>query len=79
MLSFGLVFNAVLFALGVYWCIEVAKRWRSDWDDLRTVEDQTRRVVIVGVWILTAIIALLVVNSAIRLLMSIISGIQSLM
>lgn len=74
-----MIFNAILFAVGVYWCYEVIGRWRSDLDELRTVDDKLRRAVIVGFWILTAAIAVLVVTSALRVIFTIVGGIRKLM
>ena len=78
MLSFGLLFNAILLALGVVWCYHVIKRWRSDLEELREVEDTTRRLVIVGMWAVTVVIAVLVVNFAVGLIMAIVSALGDL-
>ena len=63
-LSFGLLINAILFALGAGWCYAVSKRWRSDLEELREVKDIVRKVVILGIWAVTIVIAVLVVNFA---------------
>ena len=63
-LSFGLLINAILFALGAGWCYAVFKRWRSDLEELREVKDIVRKVVILGIWAVTIVIAVLVVNFA---------------
>jgi len=78
MLSFGLLFNAVLLAFGVYWCYEMFGRWRSDLEEFREAEDNTRRAVILGLWILTLLIALLVLNFAIAVILDIVWGIRAL-
>ena len=76
--SFGMIINAVLLALGIYWCYEMLGRWRSDLDELRTVDDNMARAVIIGLWAITAVIAFFVINSAVGLIASLTSGIRGL-
>ena len=78
-LDFGLLINAVLLAFGMYWCYEVIGRWRSDLEELREVDDNLRKAVIVGIWAVTIVIASLVINFAIGLLTNIITGIRGLL
>ena len=77
-LNFGLIINAVLFAIGTYWCYEVFGRWRSDLEELREVEDKYRKAVIIGIWAVTVVIAILVINAAVRLIAIIVAGIRDL-
>ncbi len=51
----------LLFALGVYWCYVVLRRFPDDLQELREAPDNTRRGVIVFIWFLTVIIAIAVV------------------
>ena len=76
--SFGFIINATLFALGAYWCYEMLGRWRSDLDELRTVDDNMARAVIIGLWAITAVIAFFVINAAVGLIASTTSGIRGL-
>ena len=76
--SFGTVIDAILFVVGGYWCYAMLGRWRSDLEELRTVDDITGRAVIIGLWALTAVIALFVINFAVGLVTGIISGIRGL-
>ncbi len=75
---FGLLINAILFALGAGWCYAVFKRWRSDLEELREVKDIVRKVVILGIWAVTVVIAILVVNFAGGVIGKIASGIGGL-
>ncbi len=63
-LDFGLLLNAVLFAVGAYWCYEMFGRWRSDLSDFRELDDNLQKLVILGLWLLTFFIAALVANAA---------------
>lgn len=76
-LDFGMLLDAVLFALGVYWCYEMFGRWRSDLADLRELDDNLQKVVIIGLWLLTLVIAVLVANFAYGLIARIVEGIRS--
>ncbi len=76
--SFGTVIDAILFVVGGYWCYAMLGRWRSDLEELRTVDDNIGRVTIVGLWTFTAVIAFFVINFAVGVITSIISGIRGL-
>lgn len=77
-LSFGLLINAILFAVGAAWCYAVLKRWRSDLEELREVKDNIRKGVIVAIWAATVVIGILVVNFAVGVIGNIASGIRGL-
>ncbi len=76
-LDFGMLFNAVLFAVGVYWCYEMFGRWRSDLADLRDLDDSLQKLVILGLWLVTLVIAAFVANFAVALIIPIVQGIRS--
>jgi hypothetical protein len=76
--DFFFLLKAALFAAGVYWCYEMLGRWRSDLDELRTGKDNMGKAVIVGLWVLTAVIAAFVSWFAVGLISSIFSGINGL-
>jgi hypothetical protein len=77
-LSFGLIVNAILLAGGIYWCYEIFGRWRSDVAELREGDDKTTKGVIIGFWMVTVVVAVLVFNFAWGVVAGIISGIRSL-
>ena len=68
MLSFGVVADAVLFALGLYWCREMARRWRRDLSEFRRARDTSDRAAIGIVWALTVLIAVAMLNAVLALL-----------
>lgn len=73
------IIQALLFVLGVYWCYKVIARLRDDLGELREVEDKTRKVVIVGVWAFTVVIAIFLVKFAIPVIGRIVSNINGLL
>lgn len=77
--NLGIILNAVLFALGAYWCYEMVGRWHSDLDELRTNPDNLARATIIGMWLLTAAIGLFVVNFAWGLAANIFFGVKGLL
>jgi hypothetical protein len=50
-----------LYALGIYWCYEVIRRLPQDVQEIRQLKETTRRVAIVVMWIMTVVIAALLV------------------
>ena len=77
LLDFGLLINAVLLALGAFWCYQMFGRWRSDLADLRDLDDTLQKAVIIGLWLITFVIAVLLVNFAVGLITNITEGIRS--
>jgi hypothetical protein len=78
-LDFGLIINAILLALGIYWCYEVFGRWHSDLEEVREIDDNLRKGVIIAIWAVTLVIAVLVINFALGVGADIVSGIRSLL
>jgi len=70
-LNFGIVINAILLVLGVLWCREMFGRWRRDLDDFRSTKDASTRQVLIALWVVTALIALLLINFFIGILANI--------
>ena len=59
MLTYGLVFKAILLVLGLWWCKDVLGRLRSDIAELKESDDSAHKGVIVFYWILTVGIMIL--------------------
>ena len=76
-LDFGMLLNVVLFAVGVYWCYVMFGRWRSDLADLRDLDDSLQKLVIIGLWLFTLVVAAFVANFAVALIIPIVQGIRS--
>ena len=68
MLDFGVVMDAVLFALGAVWCREMFGRWRRDLAEYRSGAGPGGRKAIVVLWIATALIVVLMINFGLGLL-----------
>ena len=76
-LDFGLLLNAVLLTVGIVWCYQMVGRWRSDVADFRDLDDNLQKAVIIGLWLITFVIAALVVNFAVGVVASIVGGVRS--
>jgi hypothetical protein len=75
----AVVIKATLLVIGIYWCYKVFGRWRSDLEDLRKVDDTLEKAVIIGIWALTIVIAILVINFAVGFIGNIVSAIRELL
>jgi hypothetical protein len=63
-LTYGNLMDAVLIALGLWWCKEIWDRRDKDWRDVRDPPDQVRRWVVVLIWMATAVILALICRFA---------------
>lgn len=70
--------QAILFALGIWWCKEILSRWREDLAKVRDPNDQADRVVVILFWIITGLVLLLCVWFALNIGASIVRGIREL-
>ncbi len=66
-LSYHHIVLAICLALGTYWCIFVIARLREDIDELRTVKDKGRQAAIIFIWLVTLVIAVLLIRFAVGL------------
>ena len=71
LLNFGVVANAALVVLGLFWCREMLGRWRRDLDELRSGSDANARLAIVALWVATAVILVLLITFTAGILKSI--------
>lgn len=55
----GLLVQAVLFALGIWWCSRMLPRWRTDLRTFRKPEDASDRAVLAILWSVTGLVAFL--------------------
>ncbi|MHC4395494.1 MAG: hypothetical protein ACYS1A_07540 [Planctomycetota bacterium] len=67
--------GAFLFALGVYWCYVVVKRFPDDLQVLREIPDKARKGAIIFIWLVTVIVAIAIVFSGLPLIIRIIKAI----
>ncbi|MGA3267008.1 MAG: hypothetical protein ABSE16_09320 [Verrucomicrobiota bacterium] len=70
--------QAILFALGIWWCKEILSRWRNDLAKMRNPDDQADRVMIVILWGITVLVLLLCVGFALNIGGTIVRGIRDL-
>ena len=64
---------AVAYAFGVYWCYEVIRRFPDDIREFRDVKEGARRFAIIFVWVVTAVIALVLICAGRVLLRNLLS------
>ena len=77
-LSPWMLVQAILFALGVWWCKEILSRFRDDLAKLREPDDQADRIVIILLWIITVVILLVCLRFAWNISASIVRGVRAL-
>lgn len=78
--SFGLLFIGILLILALWWIKEMFNRWREDWSELRNPEtDIIPRLVLIGMWLLTALIAFYAISVLVMIAVGIISGLHSIL
>ena len=53
---------AGLYVLGLVWCYKVIGRFREDVQEIREVKEITRTAVIIFIWIITVIIAIVLIK-----------------
>lgn len=70
--------QAILFALGIWWCKEILSRWRQDVAKLREPDDLADRAVVIVFWIITAVVLLLCIRFALNIGRAIVGGIREL-
>jgi len=51
-----------LYVLGVVWCYQVIGRFREDVQEIREVKEGARRGAIIFIWVLTVIIAVVLIG-----------------
>ncbi|MGC8559636.1 MAG: hypothetical protein ACP5O1_03055 [Phycisphaerae bacterium] len=77
--TFGMLFEGILFILALWWLKEMLGRVREDWIEVRNPETELiPRLVLIGLWLLTALVALFVLSVAIMIITGIVSGLKSM-
>ena len=71
--------EAILLALGIWWCMEIFPRWRDDLGKLRQPDDRADRPVVIILWSITAVVAFLCIRFALALARNIVGGIRDLL
>ena len=78
-LNFGMVVQAVVLVLGIWWCMEMLPRWRDDLGKLRKPDDRADRAVVIILWSITAVVAFLCIRFVLTIGWSIVSGIRDVL
>jgi hypothetical protein len=71
--------QAIIFALGIWWCLEVLPRWRDDLAKLREPDDKADRVVIIALWSITGVVIYLCIRFGLTIGRSIVGGIRDVL
>jgi hypothetical protein len=79
MLSFTFILQALLLTLGIVWCGGMAQHWRDHVAELREGKVLTAKIVLVGLWMVTAVVAVGTVWMMVRIIQSIAHGIRLLL
>ena len=77
-LNFSMLIQAIVFALGIWWCVQILPRWRDDFDKFRQPDDKADRWVIIILWSITAAVLFLCIRFGLNIGTSIVRGIQGL-
>ena len=65
MLSFGMLVDGTALVLGVLWCRAMAKRCRSDFDEVREADSVRKCMTIAALWGVTCVVLCIVVGTSI--------------
>jgi len=78
-LNFGMLIQAILLVLGIWWCLEILSRWRDDLGKLRKPDDRADRAVVVILWSITAVVAFLCIRFGLTIGRNIVGGIRDVL
>jgi hypothetical protein len=70
---------ALLFALGIVWCMKIIQRARADWREFRGPGSLGRKIVIVIIWIITLYVAEWILRFAWDIIYRIFSAVRTLL
>jgi len=71
--------QAILLALGIWWCMEMFPRWRDDLGKLRKPDDRADRAVVIILWSITAVVAFLCIRFGLTIGGNIVGGIRDVL
>ncbi len=78
--TFGMLFASLLLVGALWWMKEMFDRWRSDLDEL--LDPQTEwipRFCLIGLWLVTFVIAFFVISFVISMAIMAVRGLRSLL
>jgi|GEM_PF-1825238 len=77
--TFGMLFVSLLLIGALWWIKEMFGRWRSDLEELRDPQTEwIPRLCLIGLWLVTFVIAFFAIGFIISIPIMAISGIRSL-
>jgi hypothetical protein len=76
---FGALALGVLYLFGLWWCYEVICRLREDIQEIRQVKQISHTVAILFVWVLTVIIAALLIRYGLVVIRTTVSFVRDLL
>lgn len=78
--TFGMLFVSLLLIGALWWVKEMFGRWRADLEELRAPQTEwIPRLCLIGLWLVTFVIAFIAAGFIIIVLLAIISGLRSLL
>ena len=78
--TFGMLFVSLLLIGALWWIKEMFGRWRSDLEELRDPQTEwIPRLCMIGLWIVTLVIALAAFTFIIRMAILAVTGLRSLL
>ena len=69
--SFSVLTHSALLVFGTMWCREMLGRWRRDLEEFRSTQDQSARLVLALLWVVTALVCVALSNSLLGLIESV--------
>ena len=77
--TFGMLFEGILFILALWWLKEMLGRMREDWSEVRNPETELiPRLVVIGLWLLTALVAMFALSVLVMIVTGIATGLRSI-
>ncbi len=78
--TFGILISGILLVLALWWIKGMYNRSREDWSELRDPKTYLiPRLVIIGMWLLTALIAFYAISVLTMIALGVISGLHSIL
>jgi hypothetical protein len=74
-----MLIRAIIFALGIWWCVEMLPRWRDDLGKLGEPDDKADRVVIILLWSITGVALYLCIRFGLTIGRNIVDGIRDVL
>jgi hypothetical protein len=63
----GMLVQVVLFAVGIWWCLQMLPRWRIDLKKFQKPDDPSDRAVSVILWSITGLVVLFCIGFALTI------------